>query len=92
MHYFHYAGNRLYCEGVAVEALGLLGPAGMPRDVVAKVHRDMLRTLADPVVKERLITGGFDVVGSTPEEFLKFVQGESDKLGKLIRDNGIKVE
>ena len=36
--------------------------------------------------------GGFDVVGSSPEEFLKFVQGESDKLGKLIRDAGIKVD
>ena len=36
--------------------------------------------------------GGFDVVASSPEEFLKFVQNESDKLGKLVRDSGIKVE
>ena len=32
------------------------------------------------------------MVGSTPEEFLSFVKGESDKLGKLIRDNAIAVE
>jgi len=75
-----------------VSWFGILGPVGMPRDVVGKVHREMLRTLADPATKERLVNGGFDVVGSTPEEFLKFVQNESDKLGKVIRDNGIKVD
>jgi tripartite-type tricarboxylate transporter receptor subunit TctC len=75
-----------------VSWFGILGPAGLPREVSAKVHREMLRTLADPVTRERLTTSGFDVVGSTPDEFLKFVQGESDKLGRLIRDNGIRAD
>lgn len=35
---------------------------------------------------------GFEVFASIPEVFLKHVQNESDKLGKLMRDNGIKVE
>ncbi len=71
---------------------GLLAPVGVPRDVFARIHRDMLRTLNAPDVRQRLVEGGFDVVGSSPEEFLKFVQGESDKLGKVIRDNGIRVD
>jgi tripartite-type tricarboxylate transporter receptor subunit TctC len=76
----------------AVSWFGLLAPVGVPRDVFARIHKEMLRTLNAPDVKQRLVDGGFEVVGSSPEEFLKFVQGESDKLGKLIRDAGIKVD
>jgi tripartite-type tricarboxylate transporter receptor subunit TctC len=71
---------------------GILGPAGLPKDVVARVHSSMVRTLQAPDVNAKLIEQGFDVVASTPEEFLRHVQAESEKLGKLIRDNGIKVE
>lgn len=75
-----------------VSWFGLLTPPGVPREVFNRIHREMVRTLAVPEVRERLVAGGFDVVGSSPEEFLKFARGESDKLGKLIRDSGIKVE
>ena len=75
-----------------VSWFGLLTPVGVPKDITARIHRDMGRTLQLPEVRQRLIDGGFEVVAGAPEEFLKFVQNESDKLGKLIRDNGIKVE
>jgi tripartite-type tricarboxylate transporter receptor subunit TctC len=52
----------------------------------------MVRTLNEPGVKQKLLDGGFNVVASAPEEFLRHVRVESDKLGKLIRDNNIKVE
>jgi tripartite-type tricarboxylate transporter receptor subunit TctC len=68
---------------------GILAPAGVPRDVIARVHRDTVRTLQTPEVRGKLLEQGFDVVGSTPEEFQRFVQAESDKLGKLIQDNKI---
>jgi len=68
---------------------GILAPAGAPRDVIARVHRDMVRTLQAPEVRGKLLEQGFDVVGSTPEEFLRFVQAESDKLGKLIQESKI---
>lgn len=71
---------------------GLLAPVGVPRDVFARIHKETVRTLNAPEVRQRLTEGGFEVVGSSPEEFLKFVQGESDKLSKVIRDNGIKVD
>jgi tripartite-type tricarboxylate transporter receptor subunit TctC len=71
---------------------GILGPAGLPRDVVARVHRDTVRTLQAPEVRAKLVDQGFEIVASTPDEFLKHVQNESDKLGKVIRDNNIKVE
>ena len=71
---------------------GILAPAGTPRDVVARVHRDTLRTLQVPEVRAKLAEQGFDVMASTPEEFLRHVQAESDKLGKLIRENKIVAE
>jgi tripartite-type tricarboxylate transporter receptor subunit TctC len=71
---------------------GILAPAGAPRDVIARVHRDVLRTLQAPDVRAKLIEQGFDVVGSTAEEFLRYVQAESDKLGRLIQENKITVD
>ncbi|HZO03396.1 MAG TPA: tripartite tricarboxylate transporter substrate binding protein [Burkholderiales bacterium] len=71
---------------------GILAPKGVSKDVLTKVQREMTRTLRAPDVAQRLTEQGFDIVASGPEEFLKFVQAESDKLGKLIRDNKIVAE
>ncbi len=75
-----------------VSWFGLLAPVGVPKDITARVRRDMARAMEVPEIRQRLTDGGFDVVASSPEEFLMFARRESDKLGKLIRDNGIKVE
>jgi tripartite-type tricarboxylate transporter receptor subunit TctC len=71
---------------------GILSPAGAPKEVIAKVHREMTRTLQAPDANGKLTEQGFEIVASSPEEFVKFVQGESDKLGKLIRQNKIVAE
>ena len=71
---------------------GILAPAGTPKDVLARVHRDTVRTLQVPEVHQRLVELGFDVVASSPEEFLRFVRAESDELGTLIRDSNIQIE
>jgi len=57
-----------------------------------KVHSEMTRTLRTPEVAQRLTEQGFDIVASAPQDFLRFVQAESDKLGRLIRDNKIVAE
>ena len=75
-----------------VSWFGLLAPLGVPKDITARVRRDMAKALEVPEVRQKLIDGGFDIVASSPEEFLRFAQNESNKLGKLIRDSGIKVE
>ena len=71
---------------------GLLAPAGVPKDVSTRIRGAMGGTLQTPEVRQRLSERGFDVVASSPEEFLRFVRAESDKLGKLIRDNKIQVD
>ena len=48
---------------------GLLAPAGVPKAILAKIHRETVRNLNDPKVKENLVNRGMEVVGSTPEAF-----------------------
>ena len=71
---------------------GLLAPAGTAKEVAGKVHQAMKRTLETPEIRKALSERGFDVIAGTPEEFARFVRAESDKLGKLIRDNKIQVD
>ena len=71
---------------------GLLGPAGLPKAILAKLHREAVRTLNDGKVKESLARSGMEVVGSTPEAFAEFLKRESETTGRLIQAGGIKVE
>ncbi|HEU5177726.1 MAG TPA: tripartite tricarboxylate transporter substrate-binding protein [Burkholderiales bacterium] len=75
-----------------VSWFGILGPAGLPREISTRIHKDMGRTLAVPEVRKVLEERGFEVVASSPAEFLGFVRAESDKLGRLIRQNNIVAE
>ena len=72
--------------------VGMLVPAGTPKDAVARYSAEAKKALADPGVRGKLAGQGFDVVGSGPEEFLAFVRAESDKWAKVIRDYNIRVE
>jgi tripartite-type tricarboxylate transporter receptor subunit TctC len=79
--------------GIQMQAWsGIIAPAGIPREASSRIHRDILRTLADPEVRRRLAEGDFEVAGGSPEEFLSFVRGEHDRLGKVIRDYNVKVD
>jgi tripartite-type tricarboxylate transporter receptor subunit TctC len=67
-------------------------PAGTSRDVVGKLNRELLRALAAADVKEKLFNQGIETVGSTPEEFVAYSKVETAKWGKVIREQGIKLE
>lgn len=73
-----------------VSWFGLLTPVGVPGAVNAKIHQSMPRTLETPAVRKTLSAKGFEIRASSPEQFLQFVRAESDKLGKLIRENGVQ--
>jgi tripartite-type tricarboxylate transporter receptor subunit TctC len=72
--------------------VGMLVPAGTPKEIVARLHRESAKALADPEVRGKLTAQGFDVVGSTPEEFLAFARAESEKWAKVVREYRIRVE
>ena len=71
---------------------GLLVPAGTPKDIVARLNREVVRTLADAATKERLVSRGFSVVGSSPEAFAEFLRRESEITGRLVRAHHITAE
>ena len=72
--------------------LGLLAPAGTPRPIVDRLNAAMVKTLATPDVHEKFEALAYEVVGSTPEAFAAWIKNESGKLGKLIKDRGIKLD
>ena len=71
---------------------GLLGPAGMPADLVARIQRDVARVLASPDIRNRLVDLGVDIVANSPEEFSAYLRTEIVRYAKVIKDAGIKPE
>ena len=76
---------------VALNWWGVLFPAGTPRAIVARLHGDTVKTLADPEVKKRFADLGVVAVSSSPEQFGAFIKAESEKYAKLIKEANIKV-
>jgi tripartite-type tricarboxylate transporter receptor subunit TctC len=70
--------------------LGVLVPATTPKEIVERLHREIVKIVADPEIKRRLAAVGFEAVGSTPAEFDERVKAEIAKWAKVIRDAGIK--
>ncbi|HEX2566672.1 MAG TPA: tripartite tricarboxylate transporter substrate binding protein [Burkholderiales bacterium] len=71
---------------------GLVGPAGMPPEAVAKVHAAAVKALATPQVRERFASLGVQPVGSTPEQFGATIREDLERWSKVIRAAGIKVQ
>jgi tripartite-type tricarboxylate transporter receptor subunit TctC len=72
--------------------LGIVGPPGIPADVVAKLNADIAATLRQPDVEERLAKIGLEVVASSPAELTAVLQRDVPKWGKAVRDSGAVAE
>ena len=71
---------------------GLFAPAGTPKDVVARLNAEMVKALAAPDVRKRLLEAGIVATSSSPEAFAAYVSAETAKWAKVIRDAKITVE
>ena len=69
---------------------GLLMPAGTPKAIVALLHRETVKIMALPDMKERVAALGFDAIASSPDEFAAKIKADAVKWGKIVRDAGIK--
>lgn len=69
---------------------GMLAPVGIPQPIMARMHAEMAKVLKIPAVQERISQMGIDMAASTPEELGRFIAGEVDRWGKVVRDNKIK--
>ena len=71
---------------------GLLGPANMPPDVLAKLSHDFVAALNTDAVKERLGKLGALPIGSSPQQFDARIHADYDKWGPIIKAAGMKAE
>jgi len=83
--------KELGMDFVAGSWFGLLAPAGVPDEVVAKINADLREVLKDPELKAQIAKTGLQVTTSTPEAFGKFLGQETEKLRGLIR-RGAKID
>ena len=77
------------------EALGwyvLMIRAGTAQPIVTRIHAGIVGALKDPVVRERLIKDGAEVVGGTPDEAKRFLQAEIARWGAVVKSAGLKAE
>jgi tripartite-type tricarboxylate transporter receptor subunit TctC len=71
---------------------GVIGPANMPAPLVARLHDELIRILNQPDVKSRIESDGSEPVGSSPEEFRRFMRADMDKWAKLVKESGAKLD
>ena len=76
---------------VAENFLGISGPAGLPREVVARIHAANKKALADPKVAQRLAELGVQSRDMTPEQFTAFVAAQVKEWYQPVKDSGAKL-
>lgn len=76
----------------ATSWFGLLAPAKTPAPVVARLNAAVLKALADPEVKKKLLEQGAEPLGGTPEQFAAFIGAESAKWGKVVKQSGASAQ
>jgi tripartite-type tricarboxylate transporter receptor subunit TctC len=71
---------------------GVMMPAGVPKDILAKVNGDLVKILKQPEVQQRFRGEGGDVSGNTAEQFATFIRDEIAKWAKAVKASGAKVD
>ncbi|HZM47891.1 MAG TPA: tripartite tricarboxylate transporter substrate binding protein [Burkholderiales bacterium] len=71
---------------------GLLAPAGTPKEVIARLHRDVTAVLRAPAVSERIASDGAEVVAGTPDALAVYIRSEMTKWARVVKSAGIQQE
>jgi tripartite-type tricarboxylate transporter receptor subunit TctC len=70
----------------------MYAPAGLPKDILARVHGEVVKTLRAPDNAKKLQDLGLDAGGIAPEELAAFMRAEIPRLGKVVKESGAKVD
>jgi tripartite-type tricarboxylate transporter receptor subunit TctC len=71
---------------------GVVAPTGTPRLAIERLHQEIVATLKEPAIADRMARAGLEPVGDTPAEFAQYLKSEAAKWGKLVKSAGIKPE
>ena len=69
---------------------GVFAPARTAEAIIARLNQEIVRVLGSPDVKKQFAITGVETVASSPAEFAGKIESDMEKLGKLIRDTGIR--
>jgi tripartite-type tricarboxylate transporter receptor subunit TctC len=67
-------------------------PAKTPRDVVAKLHDAVVKSVNTPAVREKLVEAGSDPLTMTPDEFTRFLRADIEKWAKVVKAAGVRLD
>ncbi|MGD9943480.1 MAG: Bug family tripartite tricarboxylate transporter substrate binding protein [Burkholderiaceae bacterium] len=84
--------SESYPGVVIMSWIGMVAPAGVPEPIARRLQDEVGTVLGDPAVRAALTERGFSVVASSPGDFGKWIQAESERLGALIHQYKITVE
>jgi tripartite-type tricarboxylate transporter receptor subunit TctC len=71
---------------------GVIGPANLPQPILTRLHEELVKILNQPDVRGRIEADGSEPVGSSPEEFRRFMRADMDKWAKLVKESGAKLD
>ncbi|RAI38309.1 Bug family tripartite tricarboxylate transporter substrate binding protein [Rhodoplanes roseus] len=72
--------------------IGIVAPAGTPDAIVRRLNAAVVEALADPELRQKLIEQAAEPIGSSPDEFARFIALETDKWAQAVRSAGITVD
>ena len=67
-------------------------PAGLPKQVLDRLHEALAKAIATPELRDALVAQGYDINVITPEAFSALVRIDVAKWGKVVRDSGARAE
>jgi tripartite-type tricarboxylate transporter receptor subunit TctC len=76
----------------SVAPYGIFAPVSTPSAVINRLNQEIVRVLNAPDIKEKLFNAGIDVVASTPKQLAAAVEAETARMGKVIKEAGIRAE
>jgi len=81
-----------YPEVEVLNWQGLIGPKGMPAELIKQLNAVGNKALQDPDLKEKILSQGNEVGGGTPEQFAALIKAEAPRWAKVVRDANIEPE
>ncbi len=72
--------------------IGLMAPAGMPREISGRLSREVRKILEIPEIKERFLALGLEPAGNTPEEYAEFLKRQNDRYASIVKQADLKLD
>jgi len=71
---------------------GILAPSGTPANLIGRLNAEIVKAIQSPDLRKRLVDGGVEPLTSTPEEFAKFIETETPRYAKIVKDAKIPAQ